>query len=308
MKRFSRHSQNASSPRLVNSDSVANKALVFVIAIMTFLGTLTGGAASLVRDASVEWSSSVAREMTIQVKPLLGRDLLADIVLTRQIALSSPGVLQAIATSEEESSAMLKPWLGSGLELGDLPVPILINIRFDRSSPPDALTLATNLKAQLPNVVLDDHRTWASRLYALANGLVAVAFVVLALVLAAMTLAVAFATRGAMAGSREIIDVLHLVGASDSFIAKEFQRHFLWLGIVGALSGGGVAIASFGSLGWASRSWMSTPGGDQVEALFGRFELGYVGYAYILAIVCMIALLTGIISRLVVRKQLLKSP
>jgi cell division transport system permease protein len=111
-----------------------------------------------------------------------------------------------------------------------------------------------------------------------------------------------------MAGSREIIDVLHLVGASDSFIAKEFQRHFLWLGIVGALSGGGVAIASFGSLGWASRSWMSTPGGDQVEALFGRFELGYVGYAYILAIVCMIALLTGIISRLVVRKQLLKSP
>lgn len=308
MNRFSRHSRNASSPRLVNSDSVANKALVFVIAIMTFLGTLTGGAASLVREASVEWSSSVTREMTIQVKPMLGRDLLVDVARAREIALSSPGVLQAIATSKEESSAMLKPWLGSNLDLSDLPVPILINVRFDRSSPPLAPTLASSLKNQLPSAVLDDHRAWASRLYALANGLVAVAFIVLVLVLAAMALAVAFATRGAMAGSREIIDVLHLVGASDGFIAKEFQRHFLWLGIAGALGGGGVAIAAFASLGWASRIWMSTPSGDQVEALFGRFELGYLGYGCILAIACMMAILTGIISRLVVHKQLQTSP
>lgn len=308
MKRFIKHSRNASSPRLVNSDSVANKALVFVIAIMTFLGTLTGGAASLVRDASVEWSSSVTREMTIQVKPSLGRDLIADVARARAIALASPGVLQAVALSREESSAMLKPWLGSGLDLSDLPVPILINIRFDHSSPPDALSLSASLKSQLPNAVLDDHRTWADRLYAVANGLVAIAFIVLVLVLAAMGLAVAFATRGAMAGSREIIDVLHLVGASDGFIAKEFQRHFLWLGIFGALSGGGVATLAFSSLGWASQTWMSTPGGDQVEALFGRFELGYVGYGSILAIAGMMAVLTGTISRFVVHKQLRMSP
>lgn len=308
MYRFNRHSRNVGSPRLVNSDSVANKALVFVIAIMTFLGTLTGGAASLVRDASVEWSSSVTREMTIQVKPMLGRDLSADVARAREIALSSRGVLQAIAASKEESSEMLKPWLGSGFDLRDLPVPILINVRFDRFSPPDPLTLATSLSAQLPNAVLDDHRTWASRLYLLANGLVAIAFVVLVLVLAAMALAVAFATRGAMASSREIIDVLHLVGASDGFIAKEFQRHFLWLGIAGALSGGSIAVAAFGSLGWASRTWTSTPGGDQVEALFGQFELGYAGYGCVLTIAVMMALLTGIISRLVVHKQLQTSP
>lgn len=304
MRRFIGRSRNSSNPRLVNSDSVATNALVIVIAIMTFLGTLTGGAASLVRDASVDWSSSVTREMTIQVKPTLGRNLTSDVALARDIALASPGVLQAIATSKEEASALLKPWLGSGLDLTDLPVPVLIKVRFDHSSPPDPRLLSVNLKAQLPNAMIDDHRTWADRLHVVANGLVAIAFVVLALVLSAMGLAVAFATRGAMAGSREIIDVLHLVGASDIFIAKEFQRHFLWLGIAGAIVGGGLAILAFGLLGWASQVWMSTPSGDQVEALFGRFELGYRGYANILAIACMMALLTGFISRLVVHKQL----
>ena len=303
MKSIIRQSR-ASGPRLVNSDSIANRALVIVIAIMTFLGTLTGGAASLVRDASVDWTSSVTREMTIQVKPVLGRDVGADVSLAQKLALSSPGVLQAYALSKEDSSAMLKPWLGSGLDLSDLPVPILINVRFDPTKRPDSISLAASLKTQLPNSVLDDHRSWADRLYVVTNGLVAIAFIVLCLVLAAMGLAVAFATRGAMAGSREIIDVLHLVGASDGFIAKEFQRHFLGLGVAGALTGGGIAAASFLILGWASQSWASTPSGDQVEALFGRFELGYSGYGALVSIACMMALLTGIISRLVVQKQL----
>jgi cell division transport system permease protein len=308
MRSIVRQSRKAGVPRLVNSDSIANRALVVVIAIMTFLGTLTGGAASLVRDASVEWSSSVTREMTIQVKPVLGRNLDGDVSLAQKVAIASPGVLEAYALSKEDSSAMLKPWLGSGLDLRDLPVPILIKVRFEQTKRPEVLSLAASLKNQLPHAVLDDHRTWADRLYVVANGLVAIAFIVLCLVLAAMGLAVAFATRGAMAGSREIIEVLHLVGASDGFIAKEFQRHFLGLGVTGALTGGSMAAASFYILGWASQSWMSTPNGDQVEALFGRFDLGYTGYGAVVSIACMMALLTGIISRLVVQKQLRTTP
>jgi cell division transport system permease protein len=131
----------------------------------------------------------------------------------------------------------------------------------------------------------------------MANALVAIGLVVLALVLTAMALAVAFATRGAMAGNREIIDVLHLVGAEDRFIAGQFQRHFLKLGLRGGAIGGALAIVAFLIAGALTRRWIATPGGDQVEALFGAFSLGWAGYAAILVIAGLVAAITAVVSR-----------
>ena len=108
-----------------------------------------------------------------------------------------------------------------------------------------------------------------------------------------MLLAVAFATRGAMAGNHEIIGVLHFVGAEDRFIAREFQRHFLRLGLRGGAIGGGCAILLFLAAGAVRLYLRSTPGGDQLEALFGSFSLGLRGYAAIVAITLSIAIATG---------------
>jgi cell division transport system permease protein len=119
-----------------------------------------------------------------------------------------------------------------------------------------------------------------------------------------MLLAVAFATRGAMAGNREIIDVLHFVGAEDRFIAREFQRHFLRLGLRGGLIGAGAAALTFFVLGWATPYWTATASGDQIDALFGGFALGLPGYFAIAAICIGIALLTGLISRTIVFRHL----
>ena len=170
----------------------------------------------------------------------------------------------------------------------------------------DAPGLRKALATGVAGASLDDHRLWMERLAAMADTVVAVAVVILGLVLVAMGLAVGFATRGAMAGNREIVGVLHFVGAADSFIAGEFRRHFLRLGLRGGAIGGAGAVAVF-TLAGAFESWMAaSPGGDQLEALFGGFSLGLAGYAAILAIALLVAVITGSVSRSIVHRHLLR--
>ena len=100
---------------------------------------------------------------------------------------------------------------------------------------------------------------------------------ILALVIVATIISVSFATRGAMAANRPIVEVLHFVGASDRYIANHFLRHFLMLGLQGGVIGGGVAMLVFGS-SESIASWFSgTPVGDQFAALLGTFSLRAAG-------------------------------
>lgn len=288
---------------LVPPDVIATRALVTVIAIMTFLAALTAGAALIVSEASQDWRQDVAREMTIQVKPTHGRDLEQDTQQAAALARKAAGVAEARALSKSESDRLLEPWLGGG-SFGDLPVPRMIVLRLDPAVALDAARLRESLAQSVPGALVDDHKLWLARLAAMARSMVLGAILIFALVLVAMVLAVAFATRGAMAGSREVINVLHFVGAADRYIARQFQRHFLRLGLQGGFLGGGAAILCFLTAGFVTRGWTAHAGAEQVEALFGSFSLGLSGYVAILLIAAFVALLTGLTSRSVVFKQL----
>ena len=289
---------------LVPSDAIATRALVTVIAIMTFLASLTAGSAVLVSDVSRGWRQDVAREMSIQLKPISGRNIEVDVKKVENIARATPGVKDVTSLSPSESERLLEPWLGTGLDLKELPVPRMIVLKLAPEAQLDLGKLRAALSQSVPGANLDDHRQWIDRLTVMSRTTVLVAIVIFGLVLVAMALAVAFATRGAMAGSREVINVLHFVGAEDSYIARQFQRHFLWLGLRGGLIGGGLAIATFLIGGLLSHRWISGMGGDQLEAMFGTFSLGFFGYAVIAVIGASVSVLTGITSRSVVFRHL----
>ena len=115
---------------IVPKRSIAGRALVAVVAIMTFLASLTTGAVMLVRSSAVEWQSDVAREVTIQVRPVQGRDLDAEVARAVEIARARPRRRRGAAPiRKEESARLLEPWLGSGLALDDLPVPRMIVVK-----------------------------------------------------------------------------------------------------------------------------------------------------------------------------------
>src|SRR4051794_8570334 len=182
---------------IVPKRSIAGRALVAVVAIMTFLASLTTGAVMLVRSSAVEWQSDVAREVTIQVRPVEGKNIDAEVARAVEIATAVSGVGEVRAYSKEESASLLEPWLGSGLSLDDLPVPRMVVVKLP-SGGVDLAPLRKALSERVAGASLDDHRAWIERMRTMAQTTIAGGIAVLILMLAATVLSVTFATRGAM--------------------------------------------------------------------------------------------------------------
>ena len=254
---------------IVPQATISGRALVAIVAIMTFLASLTTGAVMLVRAAANEWQADVAREITIQIRPVTGRDIEMEVIKAAVIARASAGIAEVRPYSKEEATQLLEPWLGSGLQLDDLPVPRLIVVRIAPGAAPDLGQLRQTLAEQIPGVSLDDHRSFVDRMRAIAGAVIVLGIGLLLLVFCATVLSVVFATRAAIATNRPVIEVLHLIGAEDNFIARHFQRHFLRLGFKGGLIGGGIAIALFALAEFTSGWFIGAAAGEQFSALFG---------------------------------------
>jgi len=289
---------------IVPKGSIAGRSLVAVVAIMTFMAALTTGAVMMVASAANDWQSNVSREVTIQIRPTSGRDVEADISKAVGIARATPGIADVRPYTKDESERLVEPWLGSGLNLDDLPIPRLIVVRLWTGPPPDFAALRETLAAEVPSASLDDHRRWIDRMRTMAGTAVAGGVAILLLVLAVTMLSVSFATRGAMATNRPIIEVLHYVGATDRFIGSQFRRHFLLLGFKGGAIGGGAAMLLFG-LASALSSWLAgTPSGEEAAALFGSFAMSAGGYVTILGQIAVMALVTAFASHRTVKRTL----
>nr|WP_242390305.1 ABC transporter permease [Polymorphum gilvum] len=289
---------------IVPQQSVAGRALTLVVAIMSFLACLTVGAVSVVWDAAQDWRNDLVREVTIQIRPAEGVDMLREIDKAVALTQEFSGIANVRALSDQETRTLLQPWLGSGLDLETLPVPRLIQVSVDDPAALDLAALRGAIEAEVAGASLDDHSIWTSRLAAMAGAVVVGGFAILALVLASMVLSVVFATRAAMAGNRDVVSVLHFVGAEDSFIAREFQRHFLVLGLKGGIAGGVAASACFVLLEMLTRQTTGLAGADQMSALFGPVSVGTPGYLGIVGIVFLVAVLTALTSGLAVKSHL----
>jgi cell division transport system permease protein len=288
---------------IVPRNSISGRALIAVVAIMTFLASLTVGAVLLINRSAESWRSDVTREVTIQVRPTPNRNVDQDVDRAVALAKGVGGIADVRAMSKDESAKLLEPFLGAGLKLDELPVPRMIVVTLG-SGAPDLDQLRRALATDVPSASLDDHRGWAGRMRAMANSVVAVGFVILALMLAATILSVSFATRGAMATNRPVIEVMHFIGARNGFIAGHFQRHFLVLGLQGGLVGGGAAVVLFLLAELVGRWLGGSAAGEQTSALFGTFSIGLFGYGAMIAVIVVIALVTAFTSRHTVNRTL----
>ena len=298
--RWPQRNQTAS---IVPQRSVAGRTLVLLIAIMTFLSGVTLGAVVLVQKSAIAWSSDVGREVTIQVRPVEGEVMESNLRTAVALAEQTPGVVGARALTLEESIALLEPWLGTGVDLSAIEIPRLVVVQLADPAEAEIDKLQRDLAA-VKGASLDTHAAWRQQLNIMAGTIVLSGLLVLTLIVLATVLAIIFATRGTMASNREIVDVLHFIGASNSFIAGEFQGRFLSLGFRGGIVGGLAAIGFFVAVGFAVSGMIPGEASQQLGVLFGRFSLGIEGMLGIAAVVPVIAALTAITSRLTVRRFL----
>lgn len=289
---------------IVPPANIAGQALALVVGIMTCLACLTLGTVTLIDASATTWQSQISREATIQIRPADGLDMDAALNEAKAVAESFAGVTSARIISNEESAALLEPWLGSGLDMQELPVPRLVVVTVDERNPPDFGEMKTTIAETVRNASLDDHRAWVTRLVSMARTTTWIGIFILALVLSALVMTVIFATRGAMAGNREVIEVLHFIGARSSFIARQFQTRFLIIGLKGACAGGLAAIIMFVVTGFWARQNLASVEGEQVAAFFGDFSIRLPAYLAVLALIIFVGLLTAITTRLTVLNTL----
>jgi cell division transport system permease protein len=231
------------------------------------------------------------------VRPIAGRDLERDAVAAAEVMRTQPGIVQVKTFTKDDSAKLLEPWLGSGLSIEQLPVPRVIVARVQPGTTLDLAALRSRMTQVAPSASVDDHRAWIERMRSMTGATVLAGIGILVLVIAATIISVSFATRGAMAANRPIVEVLHFVGAGDSYIANRFLRHFLRLGLEGGLIGGGAAMLAFG-FSESIAGWFSgTPVGDQFAALLGTFSLPPSGYLALALQALLIAAITAWASR-----------
>ena len=126
-----------SGQSIVPRETVAGTALIFVIAIMTFLACLTLGAVSMVNASAAKWQNDISREVTIQIRPFDDLEMKQAIKDASSIALTFEGVSKVTALNDKETARLLEPWLGAGLQLDELPVPKLLTVTLADGAKPD---------------------------------------------------------------------------------------------------------------------------------------------------------------------------
>ena len=285
--------------QIVPSASVAGHALTVVIAIMTFLACLTAGAVYMVNQSAQAWVNDIASEITVELDPANEADIEKKITLVSLFLAKQKGITEVRPLSAEDSAKLLEPWLGQTPALSALPIPRLIAVEIDRSSPPDIALIKNALTQNFEGVTLDDHRRWQAEIKTLTRSAALGGLAVLGLVAAATIAVIVSATRSAMASNREIIEVLHFVGANERFISREFERHFLGLGVRAGLMGAVAAAIAFLLLPLMMHM---LGGGVVTEAdtsrLIGSGELDLSGYFLCVLVVVVVACLCMLTSRL----------
>ncbi len=283
---------------IVQAVSVTGQSLTLVISIMCFLACLTSGAVYLVNQSAANWTRNIASEVTVQLDPTASPNADERLAELSFFLARQPGIKSVRPLGTDEQSELLAPWLGRGLALESLPVPRLIAIELDRAAPADLARLDVELTRAFPDATLDDHRQWQEQITTVTRSLALGGLAILALVGAATTAIIVSAARSAMASNKDIVEVLHFVGATDSYIARQFERHFLSLGIRAGIIGAVSAALVFLSIPYLVEG---LGGGAmtlaEMRRLFGSGVLDLPGYFLLAIVVIVIAALCMLTSR-----------
>lgn len=216
--------------------------LPWALAVMVFLAALAL-AGALALDGSIEgWRRGVSSKLTVQIADRPGEPMAPRIAEAIAILRAVPGVQAAQPLERQAVEALLVPWLGDAALQADLPLPGLIDVTVAENAPVSVDALQARLQSAVPGARIDDPKPWLERLVQLGRLLQSLGGGIVLLVGLAAAAMVIFATRAGLAARRDTIELLHLIGAEDGYIARQYQRHVARQAIRGGLLGTAAAI------------------------------------------------------------------
>lgn len=278
--------------------------LPWLVALMVFLAALALALLFVIGNLLDRWDRDVAGTLTVQVAPVLGEGgevgTNERVEAALRLLRDTSGVMAARALTQPELVGLIEPWLGSSDLVRDLPLPRLIDVTIDPRQKLDLDALGKRLSQAVTGATLDDHRIWLSRLVNLSRTIELLAGASVLMIGLVTALTVVYATRTGMAVHGEVIEVLHLTGAQDDYIARQFAERVFSLGLIGGGIGVSAAVPALMGIAWVARN---------VEGGFlPDLSLPVGGWLAIAVLPALVALVMMLTARFTVQRTLARLP
>ena len=288
------------------ADDPTTRFLPWLVALMVFMSAIMVASVFILSGVISRWDHDVSGTVTVQVATAPGTAVDAEVRTNERVDAAIallrkvPGVVNVRALDRAELVGLMEPWLGDATLIRDLPLPRLIDVTVDADHAPDLARLSKDLTQAVPGVSLEDHRVWLGRLIGLSRAIQWLAIAIVVLIGAVTSVTVVYATRTGMAVHQEVIEVMHLIGARDDYIARQFALHAFRMGLRGGLLGLALAVPTLVAL---SRS----TGSLQVGFL-PDLSLSFLGWLTVAMVPLIAALLAMASARVTVHGTIARMP
>lgn len=230
-------------------DDTSGIFLKVMISIAVFLFAVTLAGVLSINSMLNAWNESILGSVTVQVMPVNSADqkkakleTMEHLQKTIEFLKKVPEVEHVRALNDQQLAKLLQPWLGDGIEIENLPTPKLIDVKLKSGAEINFAKLAEQLAVVSPLASVDNHKLWLNKLIKFADGLKMLALSILFLVVAITSGAIFYTTQANLGVHRYIIEILHIMGAKDTYVAQQYARQDAWIGFVGGCIGLAFAI------------------------------------------------------------------
>ena len=224
--------------------------LPWLIAFMVFLAVMAMAGVLVLNTVAARWDRGVSGTLTVQIIPAENAvDDDARLQTVLKTLTETPEIERFETLGDDKLLALLEPWLGTSAGAKDLPLPRLVDVELKSGAKLDIDALSRRMEARVPGVSIDDHSIWLNRLVRLIRTVEGLASLVLVFIALSTIGTVVFTTRTGLALHRNAIEVLHFIGAQDSYVAAQFASRALTLGLKGGVIGLFLAVPSLLGIG-----------------------------------------------------------
>jgi cell division transport system permease protein len=218
--------------------------LPWIMGCMVYLAALALAATMGADRLADRWRSDLSGTFSIQIPPNASSTpsererLLGDIV---DSVTKMPEVAHVHVVDDAEKQKLLEPWLGPGGLPEDVRLPDLVVVQLRQDAPSGIEAVKVRVAALTPDATFEDHARWQGDMLAFTHSIELLASIIIGLIAAAAVTTVIFVTKTGLSIHRRVIEIVHLVGARDSYIARQFLMHSMRLGLIGGIGGAGLA-------------------------------------------------------------------
>ena len=271
--------------------------LPWLLGIMCYFAVLASVGAVTSHQLAARWDFALGSVVTVQIPSAVSEGSDAPrLSQAERMMRQLPGVIRMVRVDTSSSAELLAPWLGADLA-AELPLPRLFDLHFAAPPEIDLKQFESRLGELFPGAMVEAHTQWMGHVAKLTRAVEALGLTVLALVMGASVVAVIFAVRTSVSIHREVIAILHLIGARDGYIASEFQAHVLKMALRGGLVGGVLAVATLAG-GAAALEPEAVDGANLIPTLLGGLPAGIIEWLLIASAPVLVAFVAWIAARL----------